>query len=235
MRSKITIASLVLGVVCLKVAIAVWLILAFGVAGLIIVLATAIVGLVFYVPLVRPWMGRWGATELEARRAMPGDDIIPDANAATRAITIDASCADVWPWLVQIGYGRAGWYSYDWIDNDGRPSAERIVPEFQNLAVGDQITMIPGMGPRVREIAPERYILSGDEMLGTWCLMLEPVAEGRTRLISRWRAKWKVTPASLFWIAITEPGSFIMEQKMLRGIKRRAEHASLHQEVSARS
>jgi hypothetical protein len=87
---------------------------------------------------------------------------------------------------VQLGYGRAGWYSYDWIDNDGNPSAERIVPELQSLEVGDQILMVPGMGPRVRALEENKHILSRGDA-DSWCLALYPAA-GATRLVSRWRA-----------------------------------------------
>jgi hypothetical protein len=132
----------------------------------------------------------------------------------------------VWPWLVQIGYGRAGWYSYDWIDNDGRASADRIIPEFQNLKVGDQIVMVPGLGPRVQGIERNRWLLSGDGEMGTWCLTLDSAEGGSTRLVSRWRQDWPFTPATAFWILIADPGAFIMERKMLLEIKKRAEHAS---------
>jgi hypothetical protein len=93
---------------------------------------------------------------------------------------------------VQLGYGRAGWYSYDWIDNDGRPNADRIVPELQDLRAGDQVLMVPGMGPRVRELAPGRHLLAGDVEAGTWCLA--------SRLVSRWRVGGRLTPATAFWI-----------------------------------
>ena len=81
-----------------------------------------------YLKVVRPWQLRWGATDEEVSRSMPGDDIMlhPNFNA-TRAITINARPEQIWPWIVQMGFGRAGWYSYDWLDNLGRPSAERIV------------------------------------------------------------------------------------------------------------
>ena len=162
---------------------------------------------------------------------MPGDEIIPEANTTTRAITIRARPDDVWPWLIQIGYGRAGWYSYDWIDNDGRPSADRILPQYQDLEVGDQIVMVPGMGPRVRAIEPNRWILSGDEDTGTWCLALSPTPEGATRLISRWRQNWPITPSTAFWILISDPGAFIMERRMLKGIRERVERPATGQRV----
>lgn len=90
---------------------------------------------------IRPWQLRWGATDEEVEKVMPGDDIlkIPDFNA-TRVVTINASADKIFPWLVQMGDRRAGWYSYDFLDNHGRPSAEKIIPEFQHLAVGDRIS-----------------------------------------------------------------------------------------------
>jgi hypothetical protein len=157
---------------------------------------------------------------------MPGDAIIPAAATTTRAITIRCSPEELWPWLVQLGYGRAGWYSYDWIDNDGKPSADRIVPELQELGVGDRIPMLPGFGPRVIEVEPCRYLLAGDAKDGTWCLAIYAHEEG-ARLVSRWRQDWKVNGlASRFFVLLADPGAFVMEQKMLRGIKRRAETAS---------
>jgi hypothetical protein len=152
---------------------------------------------------------------------MPGDAVLLGAGSTTRAITIQASAHQIWPWLVQIGYGRAGWYSYDWIDNDGKPSADRVLPDLQSLEVGHRILMVPGMGPEVKEIEEERYILSGGEA-DTWCLALYPT-EGGTRLVSRWRQNWPRSLATSFWIAISDPGAFIMERKMLKGIKDRAE------------
>lgn len=93
-------------------------------------------------PLVRRWHLRWGATDDEVRAAMPGDEIVPRASlCATRAVTIDSPPADVWPWIVQVCFGKAGFYSYDLVDNGGRPSAERIIPEWQHVAVGDWMPM----------------------------------------------------------------------------------------------
>jgi hypothetical protein len=157
---------------------------------------------------------------------MRGDELLPDATGTTtRAIGIAAAPEQVWPWLVQLGYGRAGWYSYDWIDNDGHPSADRIVPELQALKVGDQIPMLPGMGPRVRELRRGHYLMAGDDQGGIWCLALHPTAGG-CRLVSRWRVNWPLTPVTAFWILLSDPGAFIMERRMLKGIKARAERAS---------
>ena len=154
---------------------------------------------------------------------MPGDHLLrPDAPSTTRAITIDASPAAVFPWLLQIGYGRGGWYSYDWIDNDGKQSVERIQPALQRLAVGDRIEMLPGMGPVVHEIVRNRHIVSCDET-ETWCLLVEPTTDRRTRLISRWRQDWPKSTGTYVWIALADPGAFVMEQKMLRRIRDLAE------------
>lgn len=142
----------------------------------------------------------------------------------TRAISIAAAPDEVWPWLVQIGFGRAGWYSYDWIDNDGAPSADRIEPAFQDLHVGDQILMMPGMGPFVVQVDDNRALVSAsDDRRSSWCLALFPDGPGCSRLISRWRANWDITPASAVMIFLSDPGAFIMEQKMLREIRDRVE------------
>jgi hypothetical protein len=224
MRTRLTIMGIVVAAATAAIATIALLVIALGWPGLAIgALGTTIV-LVVYRLWIQPWQHRWGATDEEVRRAMPGDDLIADAASTTRAITIAVPPEQVWPWLAQLGYGRAGWYSYDWIDNDGQPSADRIIPRLQALEVGDQIPMLPEMGPRVREIQPNRYLVAGDHEASSWCLALYPTADG-CRLVSRWRASWHVTLANAFWILISDPGSFIMERKMLKGIKRRAERA----------
>ena len=225
MRTRLTIMAIVLaaaisavGVIALLVVALGWLGLAIGTAG-----TAAVLGV--YRLWVQPWQHRWGATDEEVHRPMPGDDLIPGAASTTRAIAIAAPPEQVWPWLVQLGYGRAGWYSYDWIDNDGRPSADRILPELQQPGVGDRILMLPDMGPPVRELEPNRYLVAGDREGPTWCLALYPTPGG-CRLVSRWRADWRMTLANAFWILISDPGPFIMERKMLKGIKARAERAA---------
>lgn len=180
MRTKRMIGLIVLGCVLASFAMLAGLIARLGAAtGIVVGLVTAAVVIATYVIVVGPWQRRWGASEEELRRSMPGDDLLrPSAPSTTRAITIDAPPEAVFPWLLQIGYGRGGWYSYDWIDNDGRPSADRIIPEFQDLHVGQMIAMLPGYGPRVQSFDPGRYLLAGDAEEGTWCLALEPVEEG---------------------------------------------------------
>jgi hypothetical protein len=224
MRTRLTIMAIVLAAASAAVGMLVLLILQLGWLGLAIGVAGATAVLVVYRVVVQPWQHHWGATHEEVGRAMPGDDLLPVAASTTRAISVVAPPEQVWPWLLQLGYGRAGWYSYDWIDNDGHRSADRIIPELQELGVGDQLPMLPGIGPRVREIQPDRSLVAGDDDGGTWCLALYPTAQG-CRLVSRWRVNWPLTPATAFWILLSDPGAFIMERRMLRGVRDRAERA----------
>jgi hypothetical protein len=197
--------------------------------------------------LMRPWHRRWGATDDEVERPLPGDELVSGANfETTRAINIEAPLEQVWPWLVQIGQGRAGFYSYDVLENAmglDIHSADRILPEYQDLAVGDEIAIAPeGGGFTVAAIEPNHYLLldargAGDsevdaafreaDMASTWLFLLEARNGDRTRLIVRWRARWDSTqsPASFLIGAMLDPVEFIMEQKMMRGIKQRAERA----------
>lgn len=225
MRTQLMIMAIVGVIFVAAVAIVVGLVWWLGwMSGL--ALSLGIFGLlaVLYVWVVKPWHMQWGATDEEVARTMPGDELIPNAGSATRAITIAATPADVWPWLVQIGYGKAGWYSYDWIDNDFKPSADHVLPEYQDLQVGDKILMMPDMGFVVGSVDEERSIVSVLEDGSTsWCLGLYPNPAGGTRLVSRWRPKFDVTPATVAMTALAEPGTFIMEQKMLRNIRDRAE------------
>jgi hypothetical protein len=224
MRTKQTIGLIVLTCVLTSLAVLAGLILWLGAArGTVFGLVTAAVVIGVYLAVIGPWQRRWGATDEEVVRAMPGDGLLrSDAPSTTRAITINTSPKDVFPWLLQIGYGRGGWYSYDWIDNDGEPSVERIDPALQRLAVGDRIELLPGFGPVVREIVPDHHIVSHGDA-DSWCLLVQPLAGGRTRLISRWRQAWPVTPGTYMWTAIADPGAFLMEQKMLRRIRKLAE------------
>jgi hypothetical protein len=191
-------------------------------------LAWTALGLVAgYLVLVRPWMLTWGATSAEVARTLPGDDLVPDAaTVATRAIDLPAPPARVWPWLVQIGTGRAGWYSYDWLDNGGHPSAWQILPGFQGLKPGDGIPMSPDGSlamPVVAVDRPHRLTLGGrlDERFAAgWTFVLEPLGPDRTRLLVRYRMKWS-GPAGLLGQAVLEPGHFIMERKMLLNLRER--------------
>jgi hypothetical protein len=117
------------------------------------------VGVATYRRVVLPWWKTWGIDERDVGRALSGDDQVPTPSAVdTRSLEIDAPPSEVWPWLVQMGYGRAGWYSYDAIDMAG-VSSRRIVPEWQSLDVGDLVPTHPGGGFEVRIVEPERALV----------------------------------------------------------------------------
>src|SRR5664279_5588585 len=124
------------------------------------------------VPLLRARTLRWGATDTEARGELPGDDLVPDPGlTSTRAITIAAAAADVWPWIVQLGQGRGGFYSYDALENlvgCQIHSADHVVPEWQSIAVGDEIRLHPEGGLMVALVDPGRaLVLRGGVPMGT--------------------------------------------------------------------
>jgi hypothetical protein len=153
-------------------------------------------------------------------------ELIPGAGQATRATAIKALPEEVWPWLVQLGYGKAGWYSYDWINNDFQSSAARVIPGYQDLAAGEKILMMPEMGFVVDAIAEPRSIVSVlEDGSTTWRLALYPEG-GASRPVSRWRPKFEKTPANFSMTMLSEPGTFIMEQRMLRTIRDRVETAA---------
>ncbi|MET0419195.1 MAG: SRPBCC family protein [Actinoplanes sp.] len=183
-----------------------------------------------YSPPARRWYLGWGATPAERTRRLPGDDLIahPDITS-TRAITIAAPPAAVWPWLVQMGSGRGGAYTYDWIENLlglDMHSADRILPEFQDLAVGDELPL-GGDAPRLRVeiLDPDRTLaLRSTDGAWLWSFHLAPDRAG-TRLISRNRIALPrpVWLQRLIGRLVMEPGSLIMERRMLLGIKERAD------------
>jgi hypothetical protein len=194
--------------------------------------AVAGAGLAAYARLVRPWALRWGATKEEAARPLPGDEVVAKADfVATRAITIDAPPNQVWPWLVQIGSGRAGWYTYDRIDNAGVPSATEIIPELQRLAVGNLIPMVAGkdIGLRVKELEPHRRMLWWDEKGEySWEWVLEPIDQQTTRLIQRLRVTRHPWTRRMLYELVAANGDVVMQRKLLRGIKQRAERLAAH-------
>lgn len=194
---------------------------------LAITIITATVAIIIYMLWIRPWQLCWGATNEEIARYMPGDEIVKKTTFnATRAITIQARPEQIWPWLVQIGHKRAGWYSYDWVDNLGRPSAERIIPDLQNLKVGDLIPISPDvkMGFWVKALEPNRWMLWWDKVGDTtWLWGLYPLDENRTRLITRVRMQYNwLSPMILFDLAL-DIGDIVMMRKCMLGIKWRAE------------
>ena len=194
--------------------------------------AAAIAGTILTSPLLRPWYSKWGASEVEVQKRLPGDEQVPDPIlASTRAITINAPMAEVWPWLVQMGQGRGGLYSYERLENlvgCEMQNAERILPEHQYLLVGDKIRLSKGEGTPyfvVKAIKPGRAIvLGGDDPPTTWAFVLEPTNENSTRLIIRFRQQYVPSLGNtIAWRIFTDPITFVMERKMLQGIKLRAE------------
>ena len=188
--------------------------------------------------LVREPVLTWGATEAEARRTLPGDELLPEADVlSTRAITIEAPAAAVWPWLVQMGSGRGGAYTYDWIENLfglGMRSADTIHPEWQSLAVGDVIpgrASLPGMRVEILEV--ERALVTrSEDRTWIWAFVLDELG-GRTRLLSRNRiAMPDQSLGDRIGMAVMEPGSLVIERKMLLGIKERAERMAAHPELA---
>jgi hypothetical protein len=190
-------------------------------------------------------LGRtYGSRAEERARTLPGDGIVARPTAVTNhAVTIDAPSDCVWPWLVQMGWGRGGWYTARWVDRllfpANGPSAERIIPELQALAVGDFVPDGPPeseCGMTVEVLEPNRaLVLHSTSHLPrswrgraaadwSWAFMLTPVDGGRrTRFLfrSRWStAPWWLTAAG--WLGIV-PADFVMARAMLRGVRRRAE------------
>ena len=191
--------------------------------GLLCSALALVVLVVAYQRLIAPWHARWGATPEEVARRFDGDDLVEHATATTRAVSIAAPPEAVWPWLVQIGFGRAGWYSYDWLDNDGAASSTEVIGELQDLAPGDRIPMTPDLGFVVQALAAPTSIVSlSDDGSTSWALDLVSQGGG-CRLISRFRTPPPKGVAGLVWAAIAGPGAFIMERRMLRGIRARAE------------
>lgn len=195
--------------------------------------------LVGYLGFARARQLRWGATEDEASGVLPGDRILAEPDlVATRAITIAAPPEAVWPWLVQLGQARGGFYSYDLLENLAGcriHNADRIVPQWQHIAVGDEVRLHPEVALTVAEVHPGRaLVLRGAVPMGdtpppydfTWAFAVAKRADGATRLVMRERYAYTHQWAAL----LVEPVamlSFLMSQKMLRGIRDRAERTHL--------
>ena len=198
--------------------------------------ALAGAGGALYLGAYRPWQTRWGASDDEVARRLPGDEIVerPTWNA-TRAVTVAATPAQIWAFLVQIGWGRAGWYGYDLVDNGGRPSTWEILPEHQDLAVGKEFPMTPVTFMVCVDYRENEWMLwrakdaDGDAVgrrgvsSGTWLWRLEPLDESHTRLLTRMRDHYRWTsPYILIQLAV-DAFDFPFMRKALLGIKARAE------------
>ena len=184
-------------------------------------------------PLLRPWHLHWGATAREVDSSMPGDELIGGAHlVATRAITIEASPERVWPWICQVGFRRAGFYSYDLLDNLAQPSADRVIPEFQEVRLGDWVAMAEPVNDvtafKIAGYEPGRWML-WHKPDSTWAWRLDPAPGGGTRLVTRLKQRYdlvKPGPA-LVSMFLMEFGDFPMMRRMLLGLKQRAEQLTV--------
>ncbi len=185
-----------------------------------------------YLLVARPYQMQWGATAAEVARPMPGDTLSRNPTfLATRAITIDGTPTEIWPLLVQMGYGRAGFYGYDILENLGSPrglrSADTVASDLQHLAVGDPLPLSALGGLVVHAIAPDAYLVwagQAGEYPGAFTWALYPLDARRTRLVSRiqWRHHWS-PPLAFAFDAFTEFTDGIAVRKILRGVKDRVE------------
>jgi hypothetical protein len=180
-------------------------------------------------PLYRHWHQRWGATDTEVRGFMPGDEILRRASFnSTRAITIDAPPEVVWPWIVQMGYRRAGFYTYALLDNAGYESADRILEEYQPPKIRGWVSMAKKVNDttafKVKAFEINEWLLWAKPD-STWAWRLIPLDGGRTRLISRLKQRyaWEKPGMAIFTLVLLEFGDFPMMRRVLKGIKVRAE------------
>jgi len=186
------------------------------------------------VALLRARSLRWGATNEELNIALSGDELVPDPDlTATRAVTVDADAEGVWPWIAQLGQGRGGFYSYDFLENLvglDIHSADRIVPEWQGIDVGDEVKFHPEGGMTAAIVEPGRALVLRGGMPGTppfdfaWAFVVRGQPDGSTRLVVRERYRYVRWWAPLL-VEPVELISLVMSRRMLRGIKERAEGA----------
>jgi hypothetical protein len=210
--------------------------------------AFQVAGALLASPFLRGWYNRWGAAPAEVQQELPGDELVPVPKLGyTRAIAIQAPAEQIWPWLVQIGQGRAGLYSYDGLENIAGcdiHSVTAILPEYQNPQAGELVRLGPKGYPcfSIAAIDPGRslVLVSADPKseqpaiyqtnaqksysIATWQFVLQPVDQNTTRLLARQRLAYSPDLAWVWWL--TEPVGFVMERKMLLGIRQRAERKS---------
>lgn len=189
-------------------------------------------------PVLHGWRTRWGATAEEIARPLPGDEFVPEPDwSYNHAVTIEAPRAAVWPWLVQLGQGRGGFYTYHGLENlagCGIHNVYELRPELQQLEVGDTVRLHrSGFGPGVTYLEPERALVLGgppepDGTRATWAFHLLDGPDGATRLLERGRYKpgSRLVAKLGFGPYLIEPIGFVMSRKMLRTIKRLAEGSS---------
>ena len=195
--------------------------------------AALTLALLYAFPL-RRWFAHWGTTPGERTRVMAGDAVIAHpTHSSTLAVTVDSPPQDIWPWLAQMGYGRGGLYSYDWLDRLAgilnHPSSNRILPQFQQLAVGDRILLGParrGEALTVAALDPPRTLVFSYKEHGiewVWQFGLYPLGHNRTRLVTRGAERIPHTLNGWLFMRALEPAAFIMTRRMLLVLKQRAE------------
>jgi hypothetical protein len=197
------------------------------------ILATLLAFLALVVILVialTPWMDTWGATPAEISAALPGDQFVPyPASYVNRAISIKAAPEQVYPWIVQLGAGKGGWYSHTWLEgliNCPMVNADSLNPAWQDLQVGDLVRMCTGdFAPppyEVVQLVPNQAIVLGHQENGKWVDLYQfaflPQPDGSTRMLLRTRTMM----TGGIW-SVIHPGAFIMETGLLQGVKSRAE------------
>ena len=189
-----------------------------------VLLAGAVTVVLVYL-VYRPWALNWGASREEIALVMAGDGVVPNPTFnATRAVTIDAPPSEIWPWIVQMGYRRAGFYSYDRLDNDGIPSADHLISEFQHLELGDSIPLTSHDFVTVTALEPHGSMLweyAGDDTttVFTWAWGLYPQSDSQTRLVTRLRYRASGIRSQV----MLDLFEIVMMRKCMLGIKQRAE------------
>jgi hypothetical protein len=189
-----------------------------------------------YLKFLRPWQLRWGATDDEGKCTMCGDDIVQKPNfIATRAVSIEAPPTEVWKWIVQIGSGRAGFYSIDFIDNANVPSSRDILPKYQRIEQDYFIPFTPNQknGMWVKDYREPEYILWWDRKgNGTWGWLLQQNEAG-TRLITRLRTKYDFSFPWIIYYILYDFGDIIMMRKCMLGIKERSEKNLVDRQIES--
>ncbi len=172
------------------------------------------------------------ATRSERVQSLPGDELVPAAKLnTTHAISIDAVASEVWPWLVQMGQGRGGLYSYTWLENligCQMRNANRIHPEWQSLSVGDKVSLHPKAPPlSVAALCDNQHLVlqSAAGFPWSWAFVLSDAGDGHCRLLVRTRVGWSNPALGLFLWPVMGPGHYVMERKMMHGIRVRAERS----------
>jgi len=194
------------------------------------ILGLLLIIMVGYLFVARPYQLIWGAEDQEISATLPGDEIIQSPDFfATRAITIHGTPQEIWPWIIQMGYNRAGFYGYDLLENLGSArgmlSAEDIIPEFQNFQVGDVVPISAVVDMNFQAIEPNWYLIwSGRDSEDSFLWLLQPIDSDRTRLISRirWSYDW-TRPQTQVLVLFTEFTDHIAVRKILMGVKGRVE------------